>query len=75
MLKEKKTKVIQIRMDEDNWSKLNQLAFMMGTTPSGLARQLIQMSINASENVLKPAMDTMKDKAESIITHGEIYED
>lgn len=75
MLKEKKTKVVQIRMDEDNWNKLNQLAFMMGTTPSGLARQLIQMSINASENVLKPAMDTMKEKAESINTQGDSYED
>lgn len=75
MLKEKKTKVVQIRMDEDNWNKLNQLAFMMGTTPSGLARQLIQMSINASENVLKPAMDTMKEKAESINTQGDTYED
>lgn len=76
MLKDKKTHTLQIRMDEENYEKLKQLSFLMGTTPSGLARQLIQMSINASESVLMPSIETMKEK-QLELTEGksENYED
>ena len=63
MLKEKKTKTIQIRIDDQNYEKLKDIAFMMGTTPSGLARQLIQMSINAHEIAFKPAVNEMNERA------------
>lgn len=60
MLKEKKTKTVQIRMDEESYNDLQQLSFLMGTTPSGLARQLIQMSINASKMKLMPNIEKLK---------------
>lgn len=49
MIKEKKTHTLQVRIGEDDYNKLVAIAFMMGTKPSSFARQLIQMSINASQ--------------------------
>lgn len=49
MIKENKTKTLQIRIGEEDYNKLCAISFMMGTKPSAFARQLIQMSINASK--------------------------
>lgn len=49
MIKENKTHTLQIRIGEEDYNKLCAIAFMMGTKPSAFARQLIQMSINASK--------------------------
>lgn len=49
MIKENKTRTLQIRIGEEDYNKLVAISFMMGTKPSSFARQLIQMSINASQ--------------------------
>lgn len=66
MLKDKKSKTLQIRIDEENYEKLQAISFMLGTTPSGLARQLIQMSINSYNNVFVPAAEVLKEKNEEL---------
>lgn len=48
MIKENKTKTLTFRLTEGEFSYLEKSAFVMGTTPSKLIRQLIQMSINAA---------------------------
>lgn len=57
MIKENKTRTIQIRIGEDDYKKLVAISFMMGTKPSSFARQLIQMSINASQLAKMPIPD------------------
>ena len=44
-----KTKTIQVRITEEDYEYLAESAYMMGTNPSRLVRQLIQMSINAAK--------------------------
>lgn len=44
-----KTKTIQVRLSPEDYEYLTQSAFVMGTNPSRLIRQLIQMSINAAK--------------------------
>lgn len=47
-MKEKKTKTLQVRLTETEYKYLSQSAFSLGTDPSKLVRQLVQMSINAA---------------------------
>lgn len=42
-----KTKTLQVRLTEEDYEYLTKAAFAMGTNPSALVRQLVQMSINA----------------------------
>lgn len=47
MKTENKTKTIQVRLTETDHEWLTKAAYSMGTNPSALVRQLVQMSINA----------------------------
>lgn len=44
-----KTKTIQVRLTPEDYEYLTKSAWTMGTNPSRLVRQLIQMSINAAK--------------------------
>lgn len=48
-----KTKTIQVRLTQEDYDYLSDSAYMMGTNPSRLVRQLIQMSINAAKAARK----------------------
>lgn len=64
MIKENKTKTLTFRLTEGEFSYLEKSAFVMGTTPSKLIRQLIQMSINAAiqnENTKNELLEKKKD--------------
>lgn len=64
MIKENKTKTLTFRLTEGEYSYLEKSAFVMGTTPSKLIRQLIQMSINAAiqnENTKNELLEKKKD--------------
>ena len=58
MLQEKKDKLLQIRMSETDYNKLQAIAYVYGTKPTAWVRQMIQMSINAFE--LSKAMNAEK---------------
>ena len=49
MKTENKTKTIQVRLTQEDYDYLTKSAWVMGTNPSRLVRQLIQMSINAAK--------------------------
>lgn len=60
MKTERKNKVVQVRLTDTDYEWLTKAAYSMGTTPSALVRQLVQMSINAvkmSDKVLKDAAE------------------
>lgn len=48
-----KTKTIQVRLTQEDYDYLSDSAYAMGTNPSRLVRQLIQMSINAAKMAKK----------------------
>lgn len=54
-----KTKTIQVRLTEEDYEYLTDSAYAMGTNPSRLVRQLIQMSINAAK-VAKKQREELK---------------
>lgn len=49
MVKDKKDKSMTFRLSTEDYQWLEKVAFTMGTTPSKLVRQLIQVSINAQK--------------------------
>lgn len=49
MIKDKKDKTMTFRLTQEEYEWLEKASFTMGTTPSKLVRQLIQMSINAQK--------------------------
>lgn len=54
-LEENKTKTLQIRLTNDDYELLKKSAFILGTTPSKLVRQFIQININAMLQAQKNA--------------------
>ena len=48
MIKDKKTHTLTFRLTDKEYQHLEASAFALGSTPSAMVRQLIQMSINAS---------------------------
>ncbi len=61
-LEPNKNKVLQLRISEEDYNQLKQVAYTFGTTPSKWVRQMIQMSINswiaAREYVDKNALES-----------------
>lgn len=49
MNKEKKTKTIQVRLTESDYAFLYSACEKVGTNPSQLIRQLVQMTINTAK--------------------------
>lgn len=65
MLTKPKTKTIQVRVTEDDYEYLKEMAYMMGTDASKYVRQVIQMSINAAKAAkaaIEKENEKMKDK-------------
>lgn len=56
-----KTKILQVRLTQEDFEYLKKASFTMGTNPSKLVRQLIQMSINA---VKMAELETAKKREE-----------
>ena len=48
MAKTNKTHTLQVRLTEMDYKYLTQSAYALGSTPSKLVRQMIQIAINAS---------------------------
>lgn len=46
-LENNKTKTLQVRLTNEDYELLKKSAFILGTTPSKLVRQFIQININA----------------------------
>lgn len=49
MIKERKTKTMTFRLTEEEFEWLDKASYSMGSTPSKLVRQLIQVMINAQK--------------------------
>lgn len=61
MTKVNKVKTIQVRLTESDYAYLQKASYAMGTNPSALVRQLIQMSINAVKASEKAIIDNSSD--------------
>lgn len=61
MTKVNKVKTIQVRLTESDYVYLQKASYAMGTNPSALVRQLIQMSINAVKASEKAIIDNSSD--------------
>lgn len=72
-----KTKTIQVRLTQEDYDYLTQSAWVMGTNPSRLVRQLIQMSINAAKATEKARLknqeenDRQTEEVRKMLTEGE----
>lgn len=64
MIKDKKTKTMTFRLTEEEYSYLEQSAYLMGTSASKFVRQLIQMAINTTKLAQKRAEEDKKTKEE-----------
>lgn len=63
MIKEKKTKTMTFRLTEEEFRFLEKASYNMGSTPSRLVRQLIQVMINAQK-----AADRSKEGINNVVT-------
>lgn len=67
MVQDKKDKSMTFRLTQEEYQWLEKASFTMGTTPSKLVRQMIQISINAqkaAEMKAKEITDSMVLKPE-----------
>ena len=60
MISEKKDKSMTFRLSSEDYGWLEKAAYNMGTTPSKLVRQMIQMSINATKAATSKAAEILQ---------------
>lgn len=62
MISEKKDRSMTFRLSSEDYGWLEKAAYNMGTTPSKLVRQMIQISINASKAAAEKATEIIQQK-------------